>query len=341
MFSKKSIFTTLDRVLDQTVLFGYDRIGYHLRRPLWQAADTGVSLRDRVCVVTGANSGLGRATAQALAARQARVYLVCRNAARGAQARAEIIEQTGNTNVQPEVVDLASQAAIRGFVENFARKESRVDVLVNNAGILPAMRELTVDGIESTFAVNTLAYFLLTNLFAPLLEASAGARVVNVSSGGQYLAKLDVQDLQFTREPFDGTLAYANTKRAELLLTSIWADCWRARGVLVFGMHPGWADTPAVRTSLPVFHAIMRMTLRTPEEGADTIVWLCANPQLTASESGEFFFDRRARPMIRVEKTRNSAEEVAELWRQCCELTGYAGPIRPAPETFAHAATRA
>lgn len=336
----KKLFTALDHFLDKTVLFGYDRIGYYVRRPLWQAAETDVSLTGRVAIVTGSNSGIGRATAEALATRGARLYLVCRNAERGESARAEIIKQTGNLDVHLKIVDLASQSEIKKFAREFLKQETRLDILVNNAGILPAQRELTGDGIESTFAVNTLAYFLLTNLLGPALEASDGGRVVNVSSGGQYLAKLDVDDLQFSKAAFDGTRAYAATKRAELLLTSIWSDWWRDRGVLVFGMHPGWANTPAVQSSLPTFHTVMQLTLRTPAQGADTIVWLSVNPELSAVDSGRFFFDRRARPMIRVEKTRNSKEEIASLWKQCCELTGYDGPVQPKAEAFARAAAR-
>ncbi|MEQ9362825.1 MAG: SDR family oxidoreductase [Leptospirales bacterium] len=336
----KRIFQALDHLLDKTVLFGYDRVGFYARRPLWRDSDTDVSLAGKVALVTGANSGLGRATAEALAARGARVYLLCRNRERGTEARDAIVEATGNADVHFKLADLASQRQIRDFAAEFLKIEPRLNILVNNAGILPASRELTEDGIESTFAVNTLAYFLLTNLLAPALEATVGARVVNVSSGGQYLAELDVDDLQFAKGKFDGTRAYAATKRAELLLTSIWADWWREKGVLVFGMHPGWADTPAVRSALPTFRGIMQLTLRTPEEGADTIVWLCVKPEISPQESGAFFFDRRARPMNRLEKNRNSPGEVAALWRQCAELTAYDGAIQPDQESFARAAAR-
>ncbi len=336
----KRLFQTLDHLLDKTVLFGYDRVGYYLRRPLWEASDTEVSLAGKVALVTGANSGLGRATAAGLAARGARVYMLCRSAQRGSEAREAIVQATGNQDVHLKLADLASQRQIRDFADEFLKLEPRLDLLVNNAGILPNERQLTEDGIESTFAVNTLAYFLLTNLLAPSLEEAEQSRVINVSSGGQYLANLDVDDLQFAKGTFDGTRAYAATKRAELLLTSIWSDWWRARGVLVFGMHPGWADTPAVQTSLPTFRAIMQLTLRTPEEGADTILWLCANPALGPDETGGFFFDRRERPIIRVENNRNSAAEVASLWRQCRELTGYDGPIVPDETVFARAAAR-
>ncbi len=340
----KGFLNTLDLVLDKTVLFGYDRIGYYARKPLWDDADTAVDLSGKVAVVTGANSGLGFVTARELAARNARVYLVCRSQERGEAARQKIVAETGSSDVHLSIADLSDQTALRGFVKLFSGTESRLDLLVNNAGILPVERELTVDGIESTFAVNTLAYFLMVNLLAPLLESTPGARVVNVSSGGQYLARLDVNDLQSENEKFDGTMAYARTKRAELLRSAVWAEHWRERGILVFGMHPGWADTPAVQSSLPVFRSIMQLTLRSPEEGADTIVWLCTCPRLGTGESGGFFFDRRERPMIRVESSRNSAEEVATLWRKCAELSGYlnagADAVVPGDAAFAYAASR-
>ena len=149
-------------------------------------------------------------------------------------------------------------------------------MLVNNAGALPSERTLSVDGIELTFATNVLGPFLLTNLLIPLLKKSTPARIVNVSSGGMYTQRIHLDDLQMAHEEFDGATAYARTKRAQVILTELWAERLQGTGVVAHAMHPGWADTPGMKSSLPRFYGATKRLLRTPQEGADTIVWLGA-----------------------------------------------------------------
>ncbi|MCH8962568.1 MAG: SDR family NAD(P)-dependent oxidoreductase [Bacteroidetes bacterium] len=179
-----------DELLDKTIVLSYTNVGYTLRRPFWKAVEA--AMQGKVCVVTGANSGLGKNVSLRLAALGAKVYMLCRNQRRGEAARTEIAEKSGNEQVFLEIVDLSSQASIRAGVGRLLDQTERLDVLINNAGVLLDERQTSADGLEMTFATNTLGYFLLTELLLPLLKASAPSRVLNVSSGGMYLAKLDV-----------------------------------------------------------------------------------------------------------------------------------------------------
>jgi NAD(P)-dependent dehydrogenase (short-subunit alcohol dehydrogenase family) len=163
-----------------------------------------------------------------------------------------------------------------------------------------------------------VAPFLLTKLLLPLLETSAPSRVVWVTSGGMYAQRLSVDDLELPAERFDGVTAYARAKRAQVALVGHWALALRARGVFVHAMHPGWADTPGVATSLPRFHRVLGPILRSPAEGADTMVWLVASDE-GVTTSGELWLDRRRRPTHKVPWTRRRDEdtEAARLLAWC------------------------
>jgi dehydrogenase/reductase SDR family protein 12 len=160
----------------------------------------------------------------------------------------------------------------------------------------------------------------LTSLLIPLLTVSAPSRIVNVSSGGMYTQKLDVGDLQFERKPFNGVTAYAQAKRAQVVLTELWAKKLAGLGVTANAMHPGWADTPGVQTSLPTFHRLTKGSLRTPEQGADTIIWLAAAKSV-AGETGKFWFDRRERGTHLLPGKQSSASERQRLWDECVRLS--------------------
>ena len=201
-----------------------------------------------------------------------------------------------------------------------------MDVLVNNAGVLSPQRNLSADGIELTLATNVIGPFLLTNLLIGLLKDSAPARVINVSSGGMYTRGIRVEDLQNEQGRFDGAAAYARTKRAQVILTEIWAQRLAGTGVVVHAMHPGWADTPGVRSSLPSFYKATRPLLRTPAQGADTIVWLGA-AIAPGQISGRFWHDRRERPTHLLPGTRETQCDRERLWEQCARLSGSASTV--------------
>jgi dehydrogenase/reductase SDR family member 12 len=321
------IASLLDTILDRTVVPGYTSVGYRIRKRGWDTHDL-ERMDGKTVLVTGATSGLGLAAAEGFARLGARVRLLARGEERGERARAQIVAATGNDDVAVCLCDLSNLRAVRAFAQRFAAGEPRLDVLVNNAGVLPPERTLSADGNELTLATNVLGPFLLTNLLIPLLEASAPARIVTVSSGGMYTQGLDVDDLQNARGEFDGTKAYARTKRAEVILTELWAQRLAGTGVVAHAMHPGWADTPGIRDSLPRFHRIAGPLLRSADEGADTIVWLGAAAEPGRS-SGEFWHDRRARPTHRVPWTKETAEDREKLWRACERLTGWSASDHP------------
>ncbi len=302
-------------VLDKTIVFSFDRTGYRLHKQRFDPDDLDVDLAGKVCLITGANSGLGRATAFALARLGAEVWLLCRHAGRGRQALDDLRLATGSENAHLSLVNMASRQSILEFVERFGDRP--VDVLVHNAGVLPDRLVKTDDGLELTWATNVVGPFLLTSKLLSNLRQASPARVINVSSGGMYAQRLDLGDVEWRERRFDGVDAYAQTKRAAVILTELWAETLLGTGITVNSMHPGWADTPAVRTSLPRFYKVTRRILRTPAEGADTIVWLAACRRI-GGETGKFWFDRKSVSTHLLERTREAAEDRRKLWRMCC-----------------------
>ncbi|KAM7266699.1 hypothetical protein ACFE04_004596 [Oxalis oulophora] len=257
--------------------------------------DMDVRIDGRNCIVTGANSGIGFATAEGLAARGATVYMVCRNKERGEAAVSQIQAKTGNTNVHLEVCDLSSVSDIKSFASRFSSKKVPVHVLVNNAGILQNERTTTPEGYEMSFAVNVLGTYTITKLMIPILgDAAHDGRVITVSSGGMYTSPL-MTDLEYTNGEFNGTEQYARNKRIQVALTEYWAEMYANRRIGFYSMHPGWAETPGVAKSLPELIERLKGNLRTPEEGADTVIWLALQTREKLI-SGAFYFDRAEAP---------------------------------------------
>jgi dehydrogenase/reductase SDR family member 12 len=308
----------LSRVVDPFIVSSFDRTGFRIHSLTFQVEDLDVDLSGRRCLVTGANSGIGYATARALADLGAEVVLLCRSRERAEQAAQQIREQTGNSRVSLELVDVSDLGSIRAAAARLS--SGPVDVLVHNAGALPDERVETRDGLELTFATHVVGPFLLTRLLRDRLERSADARVIWVSSGGMYTRRLNLEDPDWTRRDYDGVIAYAETKRAQVVLSELWAEALRGSSVAVNAMHPGWADTPAVKSSLPRFHRITRKILRTPGEGADTAVWLAACPR-ARQWTGRFFFDREERRTHLLPFTRESEEDRRALWKLCERLS--------------------
>jgi NAD(P)-dependent dehydrogenase (short-subunit alcohol dehydrogenase family) len=316
----RHLLTDLQDRLIVPGLLGFTSIGYRWRKRSWKPL--AVSLRGRTAVVTGATSGLGRAAALQLALLGARVILVGRNAEKAAAARREIAATTGNDNIAVALADLSLLADVRKLAQQLLADDARIHILVNNAGVLLNQRTTTAEGNETTLATNLLAPFLLTESLLPRLRESAPSRIINVSSGGMYAAGLALDDLQYEKGAYDGSRAYARTKRALVVLTELWADQLKDTGVVVHAMHPGWADTPGVESSLPLFHSVTRRLLRTAEQGADTITWLAAAPE-AAKVSGGFWLDREPHMTHVFPGTDPSPAERQELRDALARLTGW------------------
>jgi retinol dehydrogenase 14 len=281
----------------------------------------GPPLADRTCLVTGATSGIGKAIAAGLARQGADLVLVARDPGRGEAAVAELQAATGNPRVQLLLADLASQASIRQAAEAYRRGHDRLNVLVNNAGGYWANRHLTADGLELTFALNHLAYFLLTNLLLDLLRASAPARIVNVTSGAQATGRIDFDDLQFERR-YRGQPAYNQSKLANVLFTYELARRLEGSGVTVNCGVPGVTRTNFGRedsgTVMRLLTPLGRPFMRSPEQGADTFVYLASSPAVEGVTGG-YFARRRPR---RSSKRSYDRELAGRLWRVSEELTG-------------------
>jgi NAD(P)-dependent dehydrogenase (short-subunit alcohol dehydrogenase family) len=303
------------RLLDASILFSFDRSGYHRHAAGFDARDLESDLTGRVCLVTGANSGIGLQTSLALAERGATVWMLCRDAQRGRHAVREVRRRSGSRRVRLGLLDISDLDALRQFARGLDAR--RVDVLVHNAGVLPDQRVLSPQGHEVTLATHVLGPWLLTHELLPRLKASRDARVVFVSSGGMYTQRLSLDDVEWRRRPYDGVAAYAQTKRMQVVIARLLAEDADFAGIAVNAMHPGWADTPAVRTSLPRFWQAMQGRLRTPAQGADTVVWLASSTAARGS-TGRFWFDRAPRSPHLLPWTRESATERAAL-RAFCE----------------------
>ena len=297
----------------------FDRIGFRRHSRAFRAADLDVELSGRVCLVTGGNAGLGRATADALAKRGATVHLLCRDAGRAEAARDEIRRASDNARVELAVVDVSDLASVRRYVASAGLE--KVHVLVHNAGVLPPSRILSADGLELTLATHVVGPHLLTSLLATPLRAAGDARVIFVSSGGMYTQRLALDDLRWDRRSYDGVVAYAQTKRMQVVLAERWSRVFAGTGISVYAMHPGWADTPGVKTSLPRFYQLTKRILRSPAEGADTVVWL-AICQPAPTPSGAFWFDRKARGTYYLPCTREDQATRDRLWEECQRLAG-------------------
>jgi retinol dehydrogenase 12 len=290
------------------------------RRPAPRPDDL---MAGKVCVVTGANSGIGKAASLALARLGATVVLICRDAGRGKAALAEVSAAAVAGMPALEITDLSSMAQVRDLAARLAGRD-RIDVLVNNAGLVLGDRRVTPDGFEYTFAVNHLAPFLLTNLLRPKLLASAPSRVVTVSSAAHRGARLDLDDLQLERH-FGGLRAYANSKLANILFTRQLALRLADSGVTANCLHPGSVRTGFGReggTLLKAGLTAILPSLGSPEMGAFTLVYLASSPAVANATGGYYVSAARRRPS----RAARDETTAVRLWQLSAQLTGLDQP---------------
>jgi NAD(P)-dependent dehydrogenase (short-subunit alcohol dehydrogenase family) len=326
-----------DLVLDPTILLSFDRTGFRRHSTTFRESDLDVDLSGRVFAVTGANSGIGKETTRELAARGARVWMLCRNLQRADSARAELVADrrvaSAGGELRPLVCDVSDLESVTEAVRALAGEA--LDGVIHNAGALGSSREFSAQGIEQTLATHLVGPLRLTALVLPLLRRTpegGPARIIWVSSGGMYPRRLSVDRLAAWTGPFDGVSTYADVKRAQVVLSEMLAARLAPHGVTSRAMHPGWASTAGVQTSLPRFHAATQRILRSPGEGADTVVWLAACRRLDSVPGGGFWFDRRKVSPYLLPGTKESAAERQRLWVQAHDWAGLDENVWGSPE---------
>jgi NAD(P)-dependent dehydrogenase (short-subunit alcohol dehydrogenase family) len=284
-------------------------------------------LHGKTVLITGANQGIGKASAIALGKMGANLVLVCRSAEKAKAAVAEI-QVAGAKNVELLIGDMGSQADVRRVAAEFKAKHDRLDVLLNNAGLLSTSRRETVDGIEETFAINHLGYFLLTNLLLDVLKKSAPSRVVSVSSRAHNGAKMRWDDVQM-KSGWSAMSSYSQSKLYNILFTRELAKRLEGTGVTANCLHPGVIASGFGHTYggfVSFLVTLAKPFLITPEKGAETQVWLASSPEVEGVTGKYFDKCKEARP------SRAALEEdaPAKLWALSETLTGL-GSARPAP----------
>jgi NAD(P)-dependent dehydrogenase (short-subunit alcohol dehydrogenase family) len=278
------------------------------------------TMKDKVVMVTGANSGIGKAASLALAKKGATLVMVARSEERGEAARSEIIRKSHNNSIDLLLADLSSLEAVRILASEFQKKYSRLHVLINNAGLFNQRCRVTPDGYENTFATNSLAPFLLTNLQLDLLKASTPSRIINVSSVGHYNGHINFDDLNLEND-YGGWKAYGQSKLALVLFTHELAKKLQGTGVTVNAVHPGTVATNIWTRPLgPVgfIMALPKLFMTSPEHGAETIVYLASSPEAKGL-NGEYM------EKLKVKKSSDESynEEIAQrLWDVSAKLTG-------------------
>jgi len=283
-------------------------------------AEANVDMDGKICLVTGANSGIGKATALGLAQRGATVVMVCRNSHKGEVARQEIQEKSGNAKVDLLVADLSSQQSIRQLAQDFQQKYTQLHVLVNNAGSVFTRGSISPDGIEMTLAVNHLASFLLTNLLLDTIKASAPARIINVSSESHAMGFIDLDDLEGKRH-YNLMRAYGQSKLANVLFTYALARRLEGTGVTVNCLHPGRVVTNIWTSILPNwlhFLGIVAYLFGIPaEQGALTSLYLASSPEVEGI-TGKYFDKCKITPSVKISLDQDLQEC---LWDISASLT--------------------
>lgn len=274
-------------------------------------------MKDRIVVITGANRGIGKEAAKELARAGAKIYLASRSINSANEAREEIIRETNNKNIFVRELDLSSPESIRKFVDTFKKEETKLDVLINNAGLWSGDKVLSAFNEEMTFSVNVLGHQLLTKLLLDLLKSGSHSRIINVAS--HFAGGLETDDVSFNRRKYNATSAYKQSKQANRMLTREWARRLENDNIVVYSMTPGFIpSTDLFRNQNVVGKLLLKLfgliEGRTIQQGADTIVWL-ASTEESPGNNGGFFKDRKEEKC----KFFNPAEE-KKLWDKCEEI---------------------
>lgn len=274
-------------------------------------------MKDKVVIITGANKGIGKEAAKEIAKLGAKVYMACRNLDSAYEARDEIIKETKNQNVIVKHIDLASVDSIIKFAESFNSEETKLDILINNAGLWTKTKKLTDINVEQTFAVNVLGHQLLTELLIDKLKNGAPSRIINVAS--HFAGGLDIDDINFDKRKYNETLAYKQTKQANRMLTREWARRLESDNISVYSLTPGFIPETELFKEQNTFGKMLLKVFaliegRTIAEGADTIVWLASSENVNGKNGG--FFNKRKEEKCKF----YNPDEEKRLWDKCEEF---------------------
>lgn len=273
-------------------------------------------MNNKVTIITGANSGIGKLTARELLKLGYRVVMICRNPEKAERARQEIVQYTGNDQTEILICDLSEMDQIRDTAAIIKRKYNRLDRLVNNAGILPDdERKENSDGIEITFAVNHLAYFLLTNELMPLLEKTPKSRVINVASEANRYGEFDPDDLQLERN-YSARKAYGNSKLFNIMFTHQLNEELKDKEITTYCLHPGVVNTKIASKSDSLFATLFnlgRLFMISPEKGAETILYLCKESGIEKYSGRYFIKSKLAKPSNKVATDNALCKELWEI----------------------------
>ncbi|UCD01416.1 MAG: SDR family oxidoreductase [Promethearchaeota archaeon] len=275
-------------------------------------------MKEKICIVTGANSGIGKATALGLAQLGAHIIILCRDKSRGEEAQSEIINESGNESIDLMLADLSSQQSIRQFVLEYQKKYNKLHILINNAGVNLSKRYKTVDGVERVFAINTLAPFLLSNLLLKILKNSKPARIINVASSVQSKS-INFDQLQ-SKKYFRSWKAYSRSKAALVLITYEFARRLNGTGITVNCLHPGFTKTNITRNYKGIIKFFTKIIFRfaqSPEKGAETSVYLASSPEVEGI-SGKFFINKKE---AKSKDITHDTYVAKKLWDVCANLT--------------------
>ncbi len=281
----------------------------------------------RTAIVTGANTGIGYETARALARKGAKVILACRDVSKAATAVARIQAEKPTGSVEAQALDLSDLESVRSFAESFAKQNSRLDLLINNAGVMIPPKSQTKQGFELQFGTNHLGHFALTGHLLPLLRKTAGARVVVVSSGAHHMGHIEFDDLQFARRGYKPWAAYSQSKLANLLFAFELQRRLRAAGadIVVTAAHPGWTATDLQRSSSVISKVFNPLFAMKPPEGALPTLRAATDP---GAKAGDYFgpknlFEMTGSPAkARINKHAQETDTAARLWTTSETLTG-------------------
>jgi len=288
-----------------------------------------MTMQGKVCLITGGTNGIGKSAARELARLGATVIIVGRDAQKTAQVVTEIRAASDNKNVDSLLGDLSSQGDIRRLATEFKRKYSYLHVLLNNAGGFFMQRQLSVDGIEMTFALNHLAYFLLTDLLLDTIQASAPARIINVSSGAHTSGKIEFDNLQGERNY--SASAYGHSKLGNILFTMELARRLEGTSVTVNALHPGFVSTGFGKNNpgflMKLMRVIVPLIARSPEKGAETSIYLASSPEVEKI-TGKYFYDSKVTPTAPQATDMEVAKRLWEVSAAMIHLTD-AVPAKP------------